>query len=91
MLDIQLLRKELPTVVAALKRRHFDFDRMMEAKVAIDLATLGEFGRTIGADRAYVVLDEKPIRAHTWSEDGKAFPPGWPGQALTLPGQLGAA
>ena len=28
---------------------------------------LGEFGRTIGADRAYVVLDEKPIRAYTWS------------------------
>jgi len=52
---------------------------------------LGEFGRTIGADRAYVVLDEKPIRVHTWSEDGEAFPPGWPDQALTLPGQLGAA
>ncbi len=52
---------------------------------------LGEFGRTIGADRAYVVLDEKPIRVHTWSEDGKAFPPGWPGEALTLPEQLGAA
>jgi signal transduction histidine kinase len=51
---------------------------------------LGEFGRTIGADRAYVVLDEKPVRAHTWSEDGKAFPPSWPGQALTLPAQLGA-
>ncbi len=51
---------------------------------------LGEFGRTIGAHRAYVVLDEKPLRAYTWSEDGKAFPPGWPGQALTLPGQLGA-
>src|SRR3954471_22836022 len=26
MLDIQLLRKDLPSVVAALKRRHFDFD-----------------------------------------------------------------
>src|SRR5258705_3860305 len=52
---------------------------------------LGEFGRTIGAHRAYVLLDEKPMRAYTWSEDGKAFPPGWPGQALALPGQLGAA
>ena len=52
---------------------------------------LGEFGRTIGADRAYVVLDEKPIRVRTWSEDGKPFPPGWPGQALALPAQLGAA
>src|SRR5215218_6665289 len=26
MLDIQTLRKDLPSVVAALKRRHFDFD-----------------------------------------------------------------
>src|SRR3954464_9830751 len=26
MLDIQLLRKDLPAAVAALKRRHFDFD-----------------------------------------------------------------
>src|SRR4051812_25929565 len=26
MLDIQQLRKDLPSVVAALKRRHFDFD-----------------------------------------------------------------
>ena len=50
---------------------------------------LGEFSRTIGADRAYVVLDEKPIRVHTWSRDGKAFPPGWPNQALTLAEQLG--
>ena len=52
---------------------------------------LGEFSRTIGADRAYVVLDEKPIRVHTWSGDGKAFPPGWPNQALTLSEQLGMA
>src|SRR4029077_6314092 len=52
---------------------------------------LGEFSRTIGADRAYVVLDEKPIRIHTWSGDGKAFPPGWPNQALTLSEQLGMA
>ena len=52
---------------------------------------LGEFSRTIGADRAYVVLDEKPIRVHTWSRDGKAFPPGWPHRALALYGQLGMA
>src|SRR4029453_1027283 len=51
---------------------------------------LGEFGRTIGADRAYVVLDQKPGRAYTWSADGKTFPPGWHGQALTFPAQLGA-
>jgi signal transduction histidine kinase len=52
---------------------------------------LGEFSRTIGAERAYVVLDEKPVRVYTWSRDGKAFPPGWPNQALTLSGQLGVA
>jgi signal transduction histidine kinase len=52
---------------------------------------LGELSRTVGADRAYVVLDEKPIRMHTWSGNGKAFPPGWPNQALALSGQLGVA
>jgi signal transduction histidine kinase len=52
---------------------------------------LGEFSRMIGAQRAYVVLGEKPIRVYTWSRDGKAFPPGWPHQALTLAQQLGVA
>lgn len=52
---------------------------------------LGEFSRTIGADRAYVVLDENPIRAYKWSKDGKAFPPRWPDQALRIPEQLGVA
>jgi signal transduction histidine kinase/ActR/RegA family two-component response regulator len=50
---------------------------------------LGEFSRTIRADRAYVILNENPIRAYTWSKDGKAFPPGWPNQALTVSEQLG--
>jgi signal transduction histidine kinase len=52
---------------------------------------LGEFSRTIGADRAYVVLDENPIRIYKWTRDGNAFPPGWPNQALRLPEQLGVA
>jgi signal transduction histidine kinase len=50
---------------------------------------LGEFSRTIGAGRAYVVVDENPVRVHRWSRDGKAFPPGWPDQALTVSEQLG--
>ena len=45
---------------------------------------LGELSRTIDADRAYVVLDEKPIRVHAWSKEGVAFPPGWPRQALAV-------
>jgi signal transduction histidine kinase len=52
---------------------------------------LESFSRAIGADRAYVVLDEKPSRLYVWSRDEKAFPPGWPNKALTLPGQLGVA
>jgi signal transduction histidine kinase/CheY-like chemotaxis protein len=52
---------------------------------------LGEFSKTISADRAYVVLDENPIRIYKWSRDGTAFPPGWPNLALTVSKQLGAA
>ena len=52
---------------------------------------LGELSRTIDADRAYIVLDEKPLRVHTWSKDGVAFPKGWPRQALAAAEQLGLA
>jgi signal transduction histidine kinase len=50
---------------------------------------LGEFSRIVDADRAYVVLDEKPVRVHAWSKDGATFPPGWPRQALAVAEQLG--
>jgi signal transduction histidine kinase len=52
---------------------------------------LGELARAIGAERAYLVLDEEPIRVHAWSMDGKAYPPGWPYQALALSAQFGTA
>jgi signal transduction histidine kinase/CheY-like chemotaxis protein len=52
---------------------------------------LGEFSRAIGADRAYVIMDENPIRSYRWSSDGTAFPPGWPNQALAMSEQLGGA
>jgi len=52
---------------------------------------LESFSRMIRADRAYVVLDEKPIRMHIWSRDGVTFPPGWPQQALAVSEQLGVA
>ena len=52
---------------------------------------LGELSRTIDADRAYVVFDEKPLRVHTWSKDGVTFPKGWPWQALAAAEQLGMA
>jgi signal transduction histidine kinase len=52
---------------------------------------LGELSQIVDADRAYVVLDEKPIRMHIWSKDGVAFPPGWPQRALAAAEQLGLA
>jgi signal transduction histidine kinase len=52
---------------------------------------LGEFSGVIGAQRAYVVLDENPVRLHVWSADGKACPPGWPDQALAVSARLAAA
>ena len=52
---------------------------------------LESFSRAIRADRAYVVLDERPIRMHIWSKDEVTFPPGWPQQALAVSEQLGVA
>jgi signal transduction histidine kinase len=49
---------------------------------------LGELCRAIGAERAYVVLDENPARVNVWSADGTAYPPAWPIQALTLSTRL---
>jgi signal transduction histidine kinase len=52
---------------------------------------LGELCRAFGVERAYVVLDENPIRVHAWAVDGTAYPPGWPNRALALSARLGAA
>jgi signal transduction histidine kinase len=57
----------------------------MEARLE---QVLGEFARAIGADRAYVVLDEKPVRSHVWSAEAGRCPPGWPELALTLSAPL---
>ncbi len=45
---------------------------------------LSDLARTIGAERGYVVLDEKPIRVHAWCTDGKPYPSDWPSRALAL-------
>ena len=49
---------------------------------------LGAYGRAMNVDRAYVVLDEKPVRVFVWSADHAPYPSGWPQAALTLPAQL---
>jgi signal transduction histidine kinase len=51
---------------------------------------LGDLGKAIAVDRAYVVLAENPVRVHIWSADGAPYPPGWPDEALALSGQLSA-
>ena len=52
---------------------------------------LGELSRAVDAERAYVVLDENPVRVHAWSREGMSYPPGWPNQALAVSAQLGTA
>ena len=52
---------------------------------------LGELCRAISAERAYVVLDEKPARVNAWSADGTVYPPAWPKKALTLSARLATA
>ena len=58
-----------------------------ETKARLEQA-LAEFGRTIEADRVYVVLSEDPIRVYSWSEDHAPYLPGWPERALSLPGEF---
>ena len=49
---------------------------------------LAAFGRMTGANRAYIVLGENPIRVHTWSENDTPYPPGWPEAAFSLPSEV---
>ena len=50
---------------------------------------LGDLCRAIGAERGYVVLDESPTRCTPGARRERAYPPGWPDQALALSAQLG--
>ncbi len=52
------------------------------------MQALGELGKAMGVDRAYVALAETPVRVYAWANDGAPFPSGWPEAALTLPEQL---
>jgi signal transduction histidine kinase len=58
-----------------------------ETKARLEHA-LAKFGRTIEADRVYIVLGENPIRVYGWSENDAPYPPGWPERALSLPGEF---
>ncbi len=58
-----------------------------ETKARLEQALAG-FGKTIGADRVYVVLGENPVRVYAWSEDDAPYPPGWPEAGLSLPSEF---
>lgn len=49
---------------------------------------LGELGKALGVDRAYVALAQTPVRIYAWSADGSPYPSGWPERALTLPERI---
>ena len=55
------------------------------------LREIGELGRTMHAERAYVVLNERPARIHLWNANGAACPPGWPEGVLGFAEQFSAA
>jgi signal transduction histidine kinase len=44
---------------------------------------LGELAMSIGADRAYFIIDDKPARSYKWCRHGTEFPSGWPEGAIS--------
>ncbi|MBV9910216.1 MAG: two-component system VirA-like sensor kinase [Hyphomicrobiales bacterium] len=58
-----------------------------ETKTRVEQA-LSEFGRMVGAERAYAVLGENPLQIYSWSEDNVPYPPGWPEAAFSLPSEF---
>ena len=52
---------------------------------------LGELANTVGADRAYFVIDDKPAQAYKWCREGTEFPSGWPENAITVASRLGSS
>jgi signal transduction histidine kinase len=52
---------------------------------------LGELATSIGADRAYFVIDGKPAQAYKWCREGIDFPSGWPENAITVASGLGTS
>jgi signal transduction histidine kinase len=49
---------------------------------------LGELATSIGADRAYFIIDEKAARSYKWCRKESPFPPGWPEGAIAVASRL---
>jgi len=52
---------------------------------------LGELAVSIGADRAYIIVDDKSALSYKWCRDGYEFPLGWPQGAATVASRLGTS
>ena len=52
---------------------------------------LGELGRAIGVERAYVALSQHLAEVHAWCAEGVTMPANWPHQALELAARLATA
>jgi signal transduction histidine kinase len=96
-LGLQLRRR----AIALRKRAAFEHviaensTRLINSSPAETAARLDQvlaaLGRAIGADRAYVVIEERPARVHAWCADGATYPPGWPAQVPAVLLELGLA
>jgi signal transduction histidine kinase len=49
---------------------------------------LGELAACFDADRAYFVLDGKSAQPYKWCRRETVFPPGWPGNAISVASRL---
>jgi signal transduction histidine kinase len=52
---------------------------------------LGELGRAIGVERAYIALNQQPTGIQTWCAEGATVPAGWSHRALKLAARLATA
>jgi PAS domain S-box-containing protein len=59
-------------------------NRTASETVAEIKRVLGEFGKALGAQRAYAVLADAPSCVHAWSAGDEPYPRGWPAEALPL-------
>jgi signal transduction histidine kinase len=75
-------------VIAGISTRLIDAQpREIDDQIKRGLAEIAEL---LHADRAYLVVSSNLTEINAWCREGTTFPPGWPEQAPTIVGRLGA-
>jgi signal transduction histidine kinase len=82
-------RATIEHLIARISTRFIN-SRPHEITAHIERA-LGELATSIGADRAYFVIDGKPAQAYKWCREGTEFPSRWPENAITVASRLGTS